>query len=221
MSELMEIVAKRIRKCRLEKGWTLEETAANLARASGEPFGYSRYSNWEQAARMPPAEMVLLLAKVFGKNPAWINGYTETDSLNAVSSDYLTANPTSIQTKKGAIPLHQATDNTAFNVRYLKQRRLNHNKMLCIKQIDSSMAPLIDIGDELLIDGDLTTVGGADLFGIVVAGNVWIRWICPEIDGTFTLKASDSEQYPDSKLTAEAVAELDILGRVVRISHDR
>jgi transcriptional regulator with XRE-family HTH domain len=221
MSELMEIVAKRIRKCRAEKGWTLEETADRLAQASGQPFGYSRYSNWEHAARMPPAEMVLLLAKVFGKNPAWINGYTENDSLNAVSSGYLTGNPTSIQTRNGAIPLHQATDNTAFSVRYLKQRRLNHNKMLCIKQIDASMAPLIELGDELLIDGDLTTVGGADLFGIVVAGNIWIRWIIPELDGTFTLRAGDTAQYPDSKMTPEAVEKLDIVGRVVRISHDR
>lgn len=101
MSELLEIVAKRIRQCRQEKGWTLEETAARLAQASGEPFGYSRYSNWEQAARMPPAEMVLLLAKVFGKTPAWINGYTDNDSLSAVTSNYVTANPTSIQTKAG------------------------------------------------------------------------------------------------------------------------
>lgn len=221
MSELMEIVARRIRQCRAEKGWTLEETAAQLARASGEPFGYSRFSNWEQASRMPPAEMVLLLAKVFGKNPAWINGYSDTDSLKAVTPGYLTANPTSIQTKQGPIEVHQSSDSTAFSVRYLKKRGINHNNMLCIKQLDASMAPLINVGDEVLIDGELTSVGGADLFGIVVNGKIWIRWLRPEMDGSFTLKAEDSEHYPDVKLTPEAFADLDILGRVVRISHDR
>lgn len=221
MSELLELVAKRIRQCRQEKGWTLEETAARLAQASGQPFGYSRFSNWEQASRMPPAEMVLLLAKVFGKTAAWINGYTDTDSLNAVSSNYVTANPTSIQTKGGAIPLTQATDNTAFSLSYVEARGMNRNKLLCIKQIDSSMAPLIVEGDELLLDGDQITVRGADLFGIVVAGNIWIRWIVPGLDGTYTLKAGDSAQYTDSILTPEALDKLDIVGRVVRISHDR
>jgi transcriptional regulator with XRE-family HTH domain len=221
MSELMEIVAKRIRQCRAEKGWTLEETADRLSQASGQPFGYSRFSNWEQASRMPPSDMVLLLAKVFGKTPAWINGYTDNDSLNAVTSDYVTANPTSIQTKAGAAPLTQATDSTAFSVSYIEARGMNRNKLLCIKQIDASMAPMIVEGDELLLDGEQTTVRGADLFGIIVAGNIWIRWICPELDGTFTLKAGDSSQYADSTLTPEALEKLDIVGRVVRISHDR
>lgn len=221
MSELMEIVARRIRQCRAEKGWTLEETAERLSQAQGKPFGYSRLSNWEQASRMPPTDMVLLLAKVFGKTAAWINGYTDTDSLNAVTSDYVTANPPSIQTKAGPMPLTQATDNNAFSLSYIESRGMNRNKLLCIKQIDASMAPLIAEGDELLLDGDQITVRGADLFGIVVAGNIWIRWIIPELDGTFTLKAGDSAQYPDSKLTPEALDKLDIVGRVVRISHDR
>jgi transcriptional regulator with XRE-family HTH domain len=221
MSELMEIVAKRIRQCRQEKGWTLEETAERLAQASGQPFGYSRFSNWEQASRMPPSDMVLLLAKVFGKTPAWINGYTDTDSLSAVTSNYVTANPPTIQTKAGPIPLTQASDSTAFSLGYVESRGMNCNKLLYIKQIDGSMAPEIAEGDELLIDGDQTTVRGADLFGIIVAGNIWIRWICPEMDGTFIVRAGDSGQYPDNKMTLEELQKLDIVGRVVRISHDR
>nr|WP_256595173.1 S24 family peptidase [Pseudomonas sp. S5D5] len=98
---------------------------------------------------------------------------------------------------------------------------MNRNKLLCIKQIDSSMAPLIAEGAEVLLDGDQVAVRGADLFGIVVADTIWIRWICPEMNNTFTLKASDSQQYPDTKLTREELEQLDIVGRVVRISHDR
>lgn len=221
MSELVQVVAQRLKDCRQATGWTLEETAKRLSDLSGTSMTYSRYSNWELGLRMPPTDQVILLAKLFGKTPAWIQGYTDNDSLSAVTSNYVTANPPNISTKNGLLTLSQVTDNTAFSLDYIESRGMNRNKLLCIKQIDTSMAPMIAEGDELLLDGAQTTVRGADLFGIVVAGTVWVRWICPEINSTFTLKAGDSQQYPDSTLTPEALAELDIVGRVVRISHDR
>jgi len=221
MSELVQVVAQRLKDCRQATGWTLEETAKRLSDLSGTNMTYSRYSNWELGLRMPPTDQVILLAKLFGKTPAWIQGYTDNDSLSAVTSNYVTANPPNISTKNGLLTLSQVTDNTAFSLDYIESRGMNRNKLLCIKQIDTSMAPLIAEGDELLLDGAQTTVRGADLFGIVVGGTVWVRWICPEINSTFTLKAGDSQQYPDSTLTPEALAELDIVGRVVRISHDR
>ncbi|MBX7274430.1 helix-turn-helix domain-containing protein [Pseudomonas sp. ERGC3:01] len=221
MSELVQVVAQRLKECRQATGWTLEETAKRLSDLSGTNMTYSRYSNWELGLRMPPTDQVILLAKLFGKTPAWVQGYTDNDSLSAVTSKYVTANPPNISTKNGLLVIPQVTDNTAFSLEYIESRGLNRNKLLCIKQIDSSMAPLIAEGDELLLDGDQVSVRGADLFGIVVAGTIWIRWICPELDNTFTLKASDAQQYPDSKLTRAELDQLDIVGRVVRISHDR
>lgn len=221
MSELIKVVSQRLKDCRAATGWTLEETAKRLTDLSGTPIAYSRYSNWELGLRMPPVDQVVLLAKLFGKTPAWLQGYTDNDSLSAVTSNYVTANPPNIPTKNGLLALPQVTDNTAFSLEYIENRGLNRNKLLCIKQIDSSMAPLIAEGAEVLLDGDQVTVRGADLFGIVVAGTIWIRWICPEMNNTFTLKASDTQQYPDSKLTRDELDQLDIVGRVVRISHDR
>lgn len=221
MSELLEIVAQRLKQCRQATGWTLEETARRLSTLSGTPMTFSRFSNWELGLRMPPPDQIILLAKLFGKTPAWLQGYTDNDSLSAVASNYVTANPPNIQTKSGLLALPQATNNTAFSHDYIESRGMNRNKLLCIKQIDASMAPMIAEGDEVLLDGDQITVRGADLFGIVVAGTIWVRWICPELDGTFTLKAGDAQQYADSKMTREALDELDIVGRVVRISHDR
>lgn len=221
MSELLKVVSQRLKDCRASTGWTLEETAKRLTDLSGNLVAYSRYSNWELGLRMPPVDQVVLLAKLFGKTPAWIQGYTDNDSLSAVTSKYVTANPPNISTKNGLLVLPQVTDNTAFSLEYIESRGLNRNKLLCIKQIDSSMAPLIAEGAEVLLDGAQVTVRGADLFGIVVAGTIWIRWICPEMNNTFTLKASDTQQYADSKLTQQELDQLDIVGRVVRISHDR
>lgn len=53
MSELRKIVAQRIKRCRQDKGWTIDETARRLSEVSGERITGSRYSNWEQELRMP------------------------------------------------------------------------------------------------------------------------------------------------------------------------
>lgn len=182
---------------------------------------FSRYSNWELGLRMPPTAQVILLAKLFGKTPSWLQGYTDNDSLSVVASNYVTANPPNISTKNGLLNLPQVTDSTAFSLEYIESRGLNRNKLLCIKQLDNSMTPLIAEGDEVLLDGDQSSVRGADLFGIVVNETVWVRWICPEMNGTYTLKAEDARQYPDVKMTRDELDQLDIVGRVVRISHDR
>lgn len=221
MSELRKIVAARIRQCRQDKGWTLDETARRLSDVSGERFTVSRYSNWEQELRMPMPEQIIQLGEVFGKPPAWMQGFTSNDSLSPVSTEYVTANSPSIPTKRGVIPVPQASNATAYHLEYIERRGLNKNKLLAIRQLDGSMAGVIEEGAEVLLSRDASSVQGADLFGIVVNGSIWIRWIKPQIDGTFTLSAQDRAQYPDEQMTAEQLEKLDIVGRVCRISHDR
>lgn len=221
MSELLEIVANRLKQCRQNSGWTLTETANRLQALSGEAMNSSRYSNWELGLRMPPPEQIIKLAKLFGKPAAWLQGYTDNDSLSAVSSNYVTANSPTLQTRSGLIQVAQATDCTAYSLTYLSGRGLNKNKLISIVQLDSSMGALIPEGSEVLLDCDQTEVRGADLFGIVVSGNIWVRWICGELDGSYTLRAEDNKQYPDKTLTKEQLEALDIVGRVARISYER
>lgn len=221
MSELRKIVAQRIKRCRQDKGWTIDETARRLSVVSGERVTGSRYSNWEQELRMPAPEQIIQLGEAFGVPPAWLQGFTSNDSLSPVATNYVTANSPSITTKAGLLGVAQASEATAYSLDYLEKRGLNKNKLLAIRQLDGSMAGVIDEGAEVLLNREATTVQGADLFGIVVNGSIWIRWIRPQIDGTFTLAAQDREQYPDQQLTAEQLEKLDIVGRVARISHDR
>jgi len=221
MSDLKRIVAQRIKKCRSDKGWTLEETARHLSEMSGEKMSGSRYSNWELELRSPPPDQIILLGQLFGKPAAWIQGFTNNDSLNAVSANYVTANSPSISTKSGLVTVSQATDSTAYSLEYLSRRKLNKNKLLSVSQLDNSMSPLIEEGAEVLLDREHTDVRGSDLFGIVVNGNIWIRRIREEMDGTFTISAEAADQYPEKSLTADELAALDIVGRVARISIDR
>jgi len=221
MSELSTIVSGRLRQCRLQAGWTQVGTAERLNSLSGQSITKSAYSNWELGLRMPLPEQIIHLAKLFGKPPAWIQGFTENDSLGAISANYVTANTPNISTKTGLLPVTQATDSTAYSLEYLAGRGLNKNKLLSILQLDTSMHGVIEEGDEVLLDGDSTEVRGAGLFGIVVSGLIWIRWIRPEMGDTFTLWAEDRENYPPKTLTREELDELDIVGRVVRVAHDR
>jgi transcriptional regulator with XRE-family HTH domain len=221
MSELRKIVALRIRQCRKGKGWTIEETANRMFATTGEKISGSRYANWEQGLRMPAAEQVMQMAQVFGCSPAWLQGFTNNDSLSPVSSSYVSANSPNVSTRNGLQAISNTSACSAFSLEYLECRGLNKNALLSVTQIDNSMTGIVEKGDECLLDLQQNTVTGADLFGIYVGGSVWIRQLIPHVDRTVTLSAQDRDAYPDRQLSAEEVAALDIVGRVVRISHDR
>ena len=221
MPELQATVAKRIKQCRTSHGWTMDETAKRLSVIAGKEMSTSRYSNWELGLRMPGPEQIIHLGQLFGKPPAWVQGFTDNDSLSAVSASYITANSPNILTKNGLLTLTQATDSTAYSLDYLASRGLNRNKLLSIRQIDKSMQGVVDEGAEVLLDLEQNAVRGADLFGIAVAGHIWIRYIRPEMNGTYTISAADNSQYADQNLTAEQFKDIDVIGRVARIAHDR
>lgn len=221
MSELQATVASRIKQCRNSHGWTMSETAKRLSVIAGKERSISLYSNWELGLRMPGPEQIIQLGQLFSKPAAWIQGYTDNDSLSAVTANYVTANPANISTKSGLLTLTQVTDSTAYSLEYLSSRGLNRNKLLSIRQIDKSMQGIINEGAEVLIDLEQNTVRGADLFGIVVQGHIWIRTIRPEMNGSYTIAAADSSQYAEQNLSAEDFKAIDVVGRVARIAHDR
>ena len=220
MSELRTVVAARIKQCRRAKGWTGGEATKRLNDA-GCAVTLSTYYSWEQGVRPVNAGQIIALAEIYGCPPAWLQGLTNNDSLNAVSVNFVTANSPSISTKNGVLQITQASDATAYSLAYLERRGLNKNKLLAITQVDTSMAGIIEEGDECLLDRDSGGVQGADLFGLVVNGVIWIRWIRPQLDGSFIIAAQDQQQYPDQTVSPEQFKALDIAGRVARICHER
>jgi len=117
--------------------------------------------------------------------------------------------------------IDNVANRSALHIDHVKARGLNENRLTAIVAQGDSMDPLIQDGAEVLIDRSRTTVSTADLFAILVNGQIWIRWIRPELDGSFTVAAEDSAHYPDQKLNAEQLAGLKIVGRIARITHDR
>lgn len=221
MPNIRALVSERLRECRHLTGWTVVQTADRLTELSGEKMTGQRYSNWETGIRRPAPEEIVKLAALFGKPPAWMQGYTDNDSVGIISDRYIVAYDPTLVTRAGTFQLSQATEHTAYSLDYIKLRNLNKNKLLSIIQMDNSMGDTVPEGAEVLLDIAQRTVRGADLFGIAVQGNIWIRKIRPELDGTFTLSAVDRGHYPDKTLSREELDNLDIIGRVARIAYDR
>nr|WP_317623551.1 LexA family transcriptional regulator [Aeromonas caviae] len=215
MSDIKNVQANRLRHCRGVKGWTLEETGKRLG-VTG-----SRYSNWEQALRSPKYEQMIALAELFGTTPAWLAGFTDHEGNNASAMDYVTLDQSAISVGGETLNIDNVANRSALHIDHVKARGLNENRLTAIVAQGDSMDPLIQDGAEVLIDRSRTTVSTADLFAILVNGQIWIRWIRPELDGSFTVAAEDSAHYPDQKLNAEQLASLKIVGRIARITHDR
>ncbi|MFG0501108.1 XRE family transcriptional regulator [Pseudomonas putida] len=221
MTDLKIIVAQRLKQCRHDREWTMKTVVQELRQWSGVEVGESAYSNWENGLRMPPPEMLIKLGDLFGVAPAWLQGFTSHSSTYMNSYDYITANSPNIVTKNGDLTLKQASAATAYNLEYLKSRRLDRNRVLSIKQLDSSMAGLIDEGDEILIDQTRCDVDGRDLYAIVAPSNaIWIRWISRELDGNYRLSAQNTE-HADVIMDPDAFDKITVVGRVARIAHDR
>ena len=222
MTNLKAVVSKRLRQCRAAQGLTIDQLTERVTERSGEQVSSSRYSNWETGLRMPPPEMLIKLGETFGVSPAYLQGFTEHSSAHMTAADYITANTPQLTTKRGIVTVKQASDATAYNLEYLKQRGLDRNRLLAVRQIDASMAPLINEGDEVLIDQSRIDVDGRDLYAIVAPSQaIWVRWISHQLDGTYTLSAENSQQYAEQTMDCAAFNELTVVGRVTRIAHDR
>jgi transcriptional regulator with XRE-family HTH domain len=218
MTDIKSVVAQRLRQCRNEKGWLQDEAASRLG------VLVSRYSNWEQALRLPKPDTIFKAAEVFGKPAAWLAGYSNVESNPADSLNFISVSKASISVKDTLITLEQVSNDSALNIEYIKRRGLNENKLTTIIAPDDSMAGarnLIKEGDELLIDSSKTEVTKADIFALLINGVVWARWIRPEINGSYTITTEDPDHYPDTNVTKEELDNLKIIGRVSRISRDR
>lgn len=215
MSDIQNEIAKRLRQCRSEKGWTIDETVKQLG------IGTSTYSNWEQGLRKPKLEAFVLLAEAFGTTPAYLACFVDYKHKDTGPRDLISTNHPTATIKGETVNLDNVANQCAYELAYLKSRYLDENKLVSIIATDSTMKGVIDKGDELLIDRSATTVAKNDLFAILVNNQVWIRWIRPEIPGGFTLAAEDKSQYNDTRLTQAELDELAVIGRVIRISRDR
>ncbi|MGQ7245482.1 helix-turn-helix domain-containing protein [Salinicola sp. CPA57] len=214
MSDTTEVIAERLATLRRERGMTQDEISRFLKISRG------RYANWETGLRSPKLDELASVADKLGVPAGWIVGWTNDRSNVAIgSTGYVTTNRTSVPTRNGSARINNAASITAYSAAYLEKRGLTETQCLSFIVADDDMREVCKRGDEVLIDRSVKAPGSSDLFGILVDGQAWVRWIRRNLDNTFTVsaEATDNEQT----LSREALDELDILGRVARIASDR
>jgi len=206
-----ELIAQRLIEVRNHLGWSIRDAV--------EALGYvrSRYTNWELGIRMPGYQELEDIGNVTGCNPGYFVGWTN----RMIDSSYVVLDRTTVKTRVGSITVQNATDVAAYRDDYLAEKGLKPSSIITVKAEDDAMEGVISKGDLALIDMSRKPDAVRDLFAILVGDRIWLRWIRPEINGSYTMSAENSHQYPDETLTTGQLQQLNIIGRVAIIEHER
>jgi transcriptional regulator with XRE-family HTH domain len=218
MTDLRKLIAGRIRKCRKDSGLSLTQAAQQLSVLSGEPVSLPRFSNWETTVepKIPSIHLFPSLAQLFNVSGAYLAGFEDSPRREFADSDFVTSVRT-VTVGGRRLEVEGADDSFAFRRSYAEELGVPVEKLLVVKQLDDSMGDTLSRGDRAVIDTRQARIKGKDLFGLLVNGDVWLRWIRPEVNGAYTIAADDSDQYPDQQLTAEQLGDFQIIGRVVSL----
>lgn len=210
MTDLSKTIGQRLRKCREDRGWTLDETVKRLSRLTSNPIGTTGLNMWELGERRPKLEAFMPLAKLYGVPASWLACLDN----NQHAGDYFYPQ-VGVSAPGLLLDSTIADDAMAFRASFLNERGIDPDNLMLVRVADDSMTGEVNRGDRVLIDLSKRQVAQRDLFALFVSGRVWVRWIRPEIDETFTIASTDPQQYPDMKCSADELEKIQIIGRVV------
>jgi transcriptional regulator with XRE-family HTH domain len=219
MFDIRHKISARLKACRAAKGWTFQETAQNLSAIVQHKVIPSRYGNWELGINIPPSDMAIALGQLFGKPAAWIAALSNDDGTSPAQDCYTVPLVEPIASAHGLLDL--GDDALAFRKTFLKQAKVDRQRLLLVAAPDDSMSGVISKNDRVLIDLADTKVLADDLFALIINGRLWLRWIRQNIDGSYCIQAELRERFPDEQVSAQAMASLHVLGRVRMIAHLR
>tara|TARA_B100000929_G_scaffold259202_2_gene222848 strand:- start:2227 stop:2859 length:633 start_codon:yes stop_codon:yes gene_type:complete len=206
------ITGQRLRELRARR----DMKAIDVAKALG--IQRTRVSNWETGIRNPQREELVKLAALLDVSPAYLIGWINEE----IYSTHQPIEQNTLTLNNGEnVTLESATSAHAYSEQFLAARDLKARQLMALTVDDDAMHDVVCKGDTVLVDMQRKRSGGRDLFAMFVNGSVWVRWIRPELDNTFTVSAEDNTQYPDQTLTKEQLEALDIIGRIARIERDR
>lgn len=212
---LRRIIAERFRECRTKTGLSLTDAAKELSRAMGETVSPSRLGNWESP--LDPKAPVLYaypaIAKFYGVNPAWLAGLDDRRTNDANENGFI---PLRSPRPAGDTPIRidLQDKSIALHADFIEALGLNRNSAVIVTAPDNTMSNILRKGDRAIIDTRQKHPAGADVFGLMIDGQPWIRWIRKELDGTFIIAEDGAGSAKETSLSAEGLNEIQIIGRV-------
>ena len=208
MKDVKEIISVRLRKLREKKKWRIREAAEAIG------VGATAYGNWEQGIRAPRYAEVERAAKVYSVSPEYLVGWADRDFKLLSNQDFVCPGKLFIDIDGKTVDVRNPSLDSAISRDYLKKHNLDNTQLMNIFAPDDAMTGDIEKGDEILINRAETIPAYTHIFAIMMRGNIWVRRIRPEPDGSFTMEANNKSIQPDTKVSLD---DIHILGRVVRV----
>ncbi|MCE2597169.1 helix-turn-helix domain-containing protein [Motilimonas cestriensis] len=194
----------RIKKCRIRKGLTQDE----LGKMVG--VDQRRVHAWETGNRGIHSSILNRIAANLGTTGEYLATFTDHEGSKGNEWRYIIANSALEKLR------HAQSDLLAFNVDSLGQRNINESCIALLKSQDDALHKTIAKNDLVLIDKSKSEVVKPAIFAIATdSGEIWLRWMRPEINGDVTIYCDEKEHFPDSTLTKEQLKKLDIVGQVI------
>lgn len=216
--DIRQEIARRIRARRQELELTVSEVSARMPSKPSDP----RYNHWEGGKRLPKMEQLIEIAQALKVSPSWICGFTaDMRDLDADTRLFTSLEDAHVTLPSGDVVCLPTDRSLQFSIEDLRMMGLKPDRLILLKVADKSMAPVLSEGDRVLIDRESTVPEERDLFAMMVKNKVWFRWICPELDDSFTVTAEDGEAQRPTRIEAAKLETLGIIGRVKSITRFR
>lgn len=216
--DIRQEFARRLRLRRSELELTRGQVSARMASRPSDP----RFSHWETGGRLPKMEQILELAEALNVSPAYLCGFTpyKRDE-DAEAREFVSLEDAAISLPSGDVVMLPTDKTLQFNAAELIAHNLKPERLILLAATDKSMAPVLPEGARALVNRDQRIPTERDMYAMLVRNKVWFRWICVELDGSFTVTAEDGEHQRETRIEANALETLCIIGRVTNISRYR
>ena len=208
-----DLIGSRIQQARKRTGLSARE----IAERSKGMFTRQQLNNWECGLAAPKKASIKMLASLLDSNAAYLSALSDVDGNLSPEWKYsIPAGVTAEETKRGMDFI--ALDTDAI------QKHGIHPRDLRIIEVKDDTIMSLKIGDAVIVDKSKIAVDGPGLFAIrfkqdIGASQVWLRYLRPEIDGTYTLYCDDKTHYPDTNLNLTEFNQLDIIGKYAGFWH--
>lgn len=240
-NEMTEVVTmgKRLKQCRTEKGFTLQNVA--------DWFGINRasVSNWENDKARPDMDKLETLAKRYSKSVEYLLSGKDNkpyhklrvvgdDESLSVDDGFLDAgfwdDGEPVSDDEIEVPfykevlfsagngssyiLEEETKKMRLNKRMLKNAGVDANHVACARNSGRSMERLISDGALIAIDKSKTQIKDERIYAFNHGGLLRVKYLFRMPNGGLRL-VSENKEFPDEILGAEEVAnDIEIIGWV-------
>lgn len=212
-----EKFGQRLRELRKEKEiaesrkWTCDQV--------GKAIGItpSGYTNYENSLRIPKLDVIEKIASFYNVSPSYIACFS--DNKGNSNNESLLIMPQ--LTEQARAESASALGDFAVSPELLIKYSINKDELLNEIIKDNSMSPHLLKNDFIIIKKENFKSLENLSFGIYCLkdsnNQLWIRWVKPELDGSYKVYPNNTTHYESYTFTKEEFSKFEVLGTIFKI----